>query len=65
MEWSMLQYGMRYRDSKCVFRKTLARLCIRIVKWETGRFVRGLEADAKKLPEPPYSAKDIMKHCKK
>ena len=65
MEWSMLQYGMKYRNSKCVFRRMLAGICICIVKWETGRFARGFEPDAKELPEPLYSAKDIMERCAK
>lgn len=61
----MLQYGMKHRDSKCFLSRILARVCICLVKWETGRFVRGLEPDAEKLPEPRYSAKDIVKQYEK
>lgn len=61
MKWNILQYGIKNEKSKNSLKRILAAACRWYSKWDSERFCRALEKKQIYVPEPLYTADDILR----
>lgn len=60
MNWKILCYGMKNKNSRYFWRRIPAKICIIFSKIESGRTAKKLSRTFIPLPSPKYSADDIL-----